>query len=441
MYDKLKNFFENKNIIILGYGREGRSTLNLIKDMNVKSITVADMNEVTDILPEGVETVTGERYLSCLSSPDVDIIMKAPGVILLDKVSKKVKAKITSQTDLFLRFCPSTVIGVTGTKGKSTTSSLIYHILKESGMDTMLIGNIGVPPLDRIDDFKTQTRVICEMSCHQLEYVSASPDIAVLLNIYPEHLDHYKDFEDYANAKLNIFKYQNESDTLIIADELSTRADTKAEITLAGFGGKGDIGTRDGGIYLFDAFTPADSFTTLLKGEHNLYNTAIAFAAAMMVDCTLQQCIDALATFKGLEHRLEYVGTFDGVEYINDSISTAPETAVAALKAYPDTDTLIVGGMDRGIPYDVLANFLNNNASLKHLIIMPDSGKRIAEKITNSAIEKIFVQDLSEAVEAARKVSEKRCILSPASASYGFFKNFEERGRRFKELIIGNSSN
>lgn len=435
MYDSLKRFFENKRVVILGYGREGISTLKLISDMDCKSITIADKNEDVINQVENAEKYSfclGENYLSCLQ--DCDIIMKAPGIGLKNEVGAEIKAKITSQTDLFLQNCPSKIIGITGTKGKSTTSSLIYHLLKSSGRDTMLIGNIGVPPLERMAEFKDDTVIVCEMSCHQLEYVKASPDISVLLNIYPEHLDHYEDFDAYANAKLNIFKYQKESDTLIIGDEVKDKADTKAKTVIAGFS-CGNVGTRDGGIFINDSFIPADKIDTRLKGEHNLYNIAIAFYAAITAGCTIDECLKALPAFKGLPHRLEYLGTINGAEYINDSISTAPQTAIAALKAYPDTDTLIIGGMDRGISYDELAVFLNGDTSVKNLIILPDSGIRAAKDIVNPEITKIYADNMKMAVEKAKEVTRVRCILSPAAASYGFYKNFEERGSHFKELL------
>ena len=435
MYNKIKSFFEGKRVVILGYGREGISTLKLISDMGCKSITIADKNEDVKNQIENAERYSfclGEDYLSCLD--DCDIIMKAPGIGLKNSVSEEIKEKITSQTDIFLQTCECKIIGITGTKGKSTTSSLIYHILKESGYDTMLIGNIGVPPLERMSEFKKDTVIVCEMSCHQLEYVKASPDVSVLLNIYPEHLDHYESFEAYADAKLNIFRYQTEKDTLIIGYEVKEKADTKAEITVAGFG-CGDIGTRDNGIFINGEFISADRIDTRLKGEHNLYNIAIAFYAAMKVGCTIEDCLKALPSFKGLAHRLEFVGTVNGAEYINDSISTAPQTAIAALKAYPDTDTLIIGGMDRGISYDELAEFLNGKTSVRNLIILPDSGKRAAKDVTNPDIEKLYADDMQMAVEIAKQVTRVRCILSPAAASYGFYKNFEERGSHFKALL------
>ena len=183
---KLRAFFKGKRVVILGFGREGKSTLEILKDCEPEKIIIADRCEIS---PDDSYTVcTGENYLSCLD--DCDIIMKAPGIGLKNDVGDDIKAKITSQMDLFLRYAPGTVVGVTGTKGKSTTSSLIYHFARACGKDAFLIGNIGVPPLEKIAEFTQNSLIVCEMSCHQLEYVKASPHIAVLLNVYPEHLDH-----------------------------------------------------------------------------------------------------------------------------------------------------------------------------------------------------------------------------------------------------------
>ncbi len=437
MKEKLREFFCGKSVVILGFGREGRSTLSLIRNYGCKSITVADKNEIPQGEAPDCILCCGENYLSCLG--DCDIIMKAPGIGLKDSVTDEIKAKITSQTDLFLRFCESRIIGITGTKGKSTVSSLIFHFVSSCGRTAMLIGNIGVPPLSRLDDFTKDSIIVCEMSCHQLEYVKASPDIAVLLNVYPEHLDHYASFEAYRNAKLNIFAYQKPGDTLIIFDEIKRLAqNAKAKVITAGFD-CGDTGTKNGGIFTSGGFYPKGEFSTRLKGEHNLYNIAIALTAAAAAGCDEKRCLEALSDFSGLEHRLEYVCTINGAEYINDSISTAVQTTIAALKAYPDTDTLIIGGLDRGIPYDGLSEYINGSASLRTLIYLPDSGKRIAENVTNPAIEKVYAENMEQAVKAAIPRTKIRCILSPASASYGFYKNFEERGRHYKELLGANS--
>ena len=263
--EKLHDFFAGKNVLILGFGREGRSTLSLLKKSGC-NITIADRNDVSCLETDGIEVIYGENYLDCLDR--FDIIMKAPGVVLLDKVSDSVKAKITSQTDLLLRFCENTVIGITGTKGKSTTSSLIYHILRSCGKDALLIGNIGVPPLDCIPDLAPNTVIVCEMSCHQLEYVQASPDIAVYLNLFEEHLDHYTGFDAYRAAKENIYRYQKKQDRLIINKSLVC-AEIPSSVITASLDERADIFLDGDTVYICGE---PYSFRTKLLGRHNLYN-------------------------------------------------------------------------------------------------------------------------------------------------------------------------
>lgn len=216
MKEKLRNFFEGKKVLILGFGREGHSTLDLIKEFDCK-IGISDRNlSVTPEL-EQYDLFSGENYLDAIS--EYDIVMKTPGIALLDKLPDKDKQKITGQTDLLLRFCENKIIGVTGTKGKSTTSSLIHHILEYCEKSSVLIGNIGIPPLTITDHIESDTIIVCEMSCHQLEYVKASPDIAILLNVYEEHLDHYVDFNAYRRAKENIYRFQSCDDILIYSND------------------------------------------------------------------------------------------------------------------------------------------------------------------------------------------------------------------------------
>ncbi len=431
MISKLRDFFDGKSVLILGFGREGKSTLRLLETLGHKNHAIADRQPLTEC-PD-CEVFCGEDYLSHCEG--YDIIMKAPGIGLKNDVSDAVKAKLTCQADLFLRFCPVPVVGVTGTKGKSTVSGLIYHFLSACGKKSALIGNIGVPPLERAEEFADMDAVVCELSCHQLEYVKASPKTAVLLNVFPEHLDHYVGFEEYRAAKANICRFQKSGDTLLLAAELDGVINARDGVTKVLAGNGGQIGTRDGGIFLFDRFYPSERINTRLRGEHNLYNIAAALCAAATVGCDTDTCIDSLPEFSPLEHRLEYVCTIDGAEYINDSISTTPQTAVAALKAYPDTDTLIIGGMDRGISYQPLGDFLNSGYGLKNLIILPDSGKRAADTVTDPNVRKLYAENMEQAVELAKKYTSVRCILSPAAASYGFYKNFEERGRHFKALL------
>jgi UDP-N-acetylmuramoylalanine--D-glutamate ligase len=420
--NKMNEFFTDKTVLILGLGLEGKSTLKILENLPCK-IIVADKN------PEAVKNLpykfyVGENYLDALYDRETDIIMKSPGISFKGlEIPDSVKRKITSQTDLLLRFRKNKIIGITGTKGKSTVSSLIYHILTSCGKNAVLIGNIGVPPLEfislhessssRLDEgIDSAVTAVCEMSCHQLEFVQASPHIAVLLNIYEEHLDHYNSFADYRAAKENIYRYQREGDILIRGE--------------------------DDDLHQYRALL--DPKATKLRGGHNYNNIAVALKTAALFGCDKEQAVKAAQNFEGLPHRLESVGEINGVKFINDSISTIPKAAIFALEAFPDTDTIIIGGMDRGINYEELTNFLqkvdkNQNRGIINLIALPDSGFKVADTLETGSINIYRAQDMEEAVNYAVKVTKRCCILSPAAASYNTYKNFEERGEHFKALI------
>lgn len=430
----LKPFFEGKRVVILGLGREGKTWLELLRRLNCcAEIAIADMNPI-DLYDLGIPDITaisGDHYLE--ECRPFDIILQSPGVIIKNRFDEQTKSKILTQTELLLRLKPCKMIGITGTKGKSTTSSLIYHFLESCGISTMLIGNIGVPPLKMLEEMRPDTVAVCEMSCHQLEFVHHSPDIAVLLNIFPEHLDHYVNFDAYDAAKRNITRFQGDSDFAVVNTDVLP-VDCRGTVYSSAFGKPADIWSDGNSIHLFGEEIPAEIIHTVLCGKHNIYNIAIALAVARLAGADLQKCLESLPNFRGLEHRLERVATINGVEFINDSISTVPEAAIAAVNAFDGADCLILGGMDRGISYQILADFLNNGV-VENVILMPDSGRRIGKLITNPSVNLLHVTDLNEAVSLAAKIAKKRVILSPASASYGFYRNFEERGRHFKQLV------
>ncbi|MCL2036559.1 MAG: Mur ligase family protein [Oscillospiraceae bacterium] len=396
MLNKLHDFFAGKNVLLLGLGLEGSSTLQLLEKLNcAKSVMVWEEYHHT----------RGTKF-----PPEYDIIMKSPGIPLYEKIGE-FDPRITGQADLFLRFVnreKNPVIGITGTKGKSTTSSLVHHILNECRVNSRLIGNIGVPPLDVAEDLTPGEVVVMELSCHQLEYVQASPEYAVLLNIYEDHLDHYIDFKHYKHAKENIFRFQKPSDVEIRVENTSCFS---REI---------------------NSIEPEKA---RIRGKHNIHNMAVALRTVLMLGLRIppEQQLEAAYSFGGLEHRLELFAEIDGVKWVNDSISTIPEAAIAAMEAFPEADTIIIGGLDRGVDYSVLIDFLKNRPDI-NVVALPDSGHKIADllgKRTN--IYKAC--DLAKAVEHAKIVTKACCVLSPAAASYGFYKNFEERGRHFKELI------
>ncbi len=431
MREKLKAFFNGKRVLILGFGREGKSTLDLIKDFDCE-IGISDQNpNFTDDVKK-YRLYSGDSYLDPIK--EYDIVMKTPGIALLDKIDEKDKEKITGQTDLFLRFCPNYTIGVTGTKGKSTTSSLIAHILNYCGKNAVLIGNIGIPPLSVVNTLEKDTIVVMEMSCHQLEYVKASPRTAVLLNVYEEHLDHYVDFNAYKAAKENIYRYHGKDDLLIYNKALHTVSVTSlsSKKNTASMEEKADIYVSDKDIFVEGKAISIEKLAPKLEGKHNLYNIGIALCAALHQGCDFDKAVEAVGNFNGLEHRMEYVKTVNSVRYINDSISTIPLATINAVKTF-NADTVIIGGMDRGINYDILVDFLNSG-NAENIICLPDSGYRIADMLNTKA--NIYrVKDMEEAVAKAFGVAKHCCVLSPAAASYGFYKNFEERGRHFKELV------
>lgn len=426
MKNKIIEFLTDKKILILGFGREGKSAYKFIKDNNIKykSLGIADKNEIE--IDATIGKHFGDNYLEAIK--EYDLVIKSPGIIIKDYISDDEKEKITSLTDMFLRFCPNKIIGITGTKGKSTTSSLIYHILKNNGYNTYLIGNIGVPSFDVIDKLKEDTILVYELSCHQLEYIRKSPYISILLNIYEEHLDHYTGIGAYVNCKKNIYKYLNKDNYLIYGDIFNYINRNEIEL----------LDTNK--MYINDNPLSIDSskIETTLLGEHNKKNIITAIMATNILGVEVEDALKSVKSFKGLEHRLEYVGEFKKIKFYNDSIATAQEAVINAIKSIKDVDTIIIGGMDRGLDYTILAKFLSTS-SVENIILLPATNERIKNCIEKyTQIKHIFcVNNMEEAVKMSYKVTKenKTCLLSPAAASYGFYLNFEKRGEHFKKLV------
>lgn len=420
---KINEFLTNKSIVILGFGREGKSTYKYIQDNNIKytKLGIADRSEDIAKL-DGVEYYLGEDYLNCIK--DFDVIIKAPGISLKDIDISKVKDKIISQTELFIRFGREKIIGVTGTKGKSTTTSMIYEMLKTK-YNVEIVGNIGLPALDYVDKFESTDYFIYELSSHQLELVDVSPKIAVFLNLYEEHLDYYISFYAYANAKRNIYIHQKEDDVLVYNQDMVDKL-----LTIPGISKKIGISQAQA--------EKSDLNLGNILGVHNIYNLSVAEAVARLLNVGKQDIQEAIKNYHTLPHRLEKIGEYGDVTFIDDSISTIPEATIKAMSSIEDIDTVLIGGLDRGVNYDNLADYLSNTRT-PNIILMYESGKKIYEKmlkmVTNNNV--IYAEDLEKSVELAVKLTRKNkiCLLSPAAASYGMFKNFEERGDKFKEYV------
>jgi len=455
MKQYLRTLLAGKKVLILGYGREGRSTLSYILD-NIPDtdITVADKNESAfisenNIQASGIKTLSGTDYP--IDMTGFDIVIKSPGISLNNSSVNFNPESITSQTDLFLAVYGKQTAGITGTKGKSTTSSLLYHILESGAKPVLFGGNIGIPVFDLINRITPETRIVVELSSHQLEYTTHSPHISILLNLYQEHLDHYKSYLDYQKAKYNIALYQHPDDYFIYSGE-----DQLISALIENFPAQGvklpyykeecpttGIGKAGQEIFLkYDGnrkkLLPWE-FAIPLPGEHNRSNAVIAAAAAALFDLPADKIAHAISTFKPLDHRLEYIGTIHSIRYYNDSISTIPEAAIAAVESLKPVDTLILGGFDRGIDYTILVDFLQKGL-VKKVVATGPAGLHIFKMLSeqDSPDELYYFDKFDDAVKKAIEITPESgiCLLSPAASSYNEFLNFEERGKRFREIIM-----
>lgn len=423
MLDSIFKRLRGKRILIAGFGREGQSTLRFLqKFLPNAEIGIADKNESAFkcIDKQSYTIYCGDDYLK--NASDYDIVIKTPGISVKDiDIDKDL---ISSQTDLFIEAFHSQVIGVTGTKGKSTTSSLIYHLLKESGKDVILAGNIGIPVFDCVQNINRGTIIVYELSAHQLQFINKSPHVGILLNVFEEHLDHFGTFEKYKEAKINVLRYMGENDVAIVNNRLCFES-----LIL-------DKKYVDFENYNFEDYNIKwDSIPIL--GEHNKLNVKAALCACYAFGLTIDELIPHLYTFKPLEHRQEYVGTFNGVKFYNDSISTIPQATIAALNTIKNVNFLLLGGFDRGIDYEPLAEFLKYNV-LSYILITGDAGRSIKKQLQNVGYEGevLEYEDMQSAFILINKYSKEGdvCLLSPAAASYDRYKNFEERGKVFKEF-------
>lgn len=436
----IKKYTDGKSVCILGFGREGKSTYGILsKYCTPSSVAIADLNDIdrnANSLPESVELICGEDYQRSLDN--YDIVFKSPGIVL-EKQPSELKCEISSETQLFFSVFRDQIIGITGTKGKSTVTSLLYHILKEAGKDVRIAGNIGIPVFDIAEGVGPDTTIVCELSCHQLEYMTVSPAKAVFLNLFEEHLDHYGTMENYYNAKKNIYLHQNSYDTLWINSRLAGSDIPSVAVTVSDKFNNADVFIIKSKVYDSDdgeLEIPVKKIKLL--GAHNYYNIAIVWDICRNY-VTRAEFLNGLMSFEPLPHRLEPVGTYKGINWYDDSISTACATAIEALKSVPDVSTILIGGMDRGIDYEPLVDYLNRTTV--NVICMEASGKRVYDMIQSAKFdspERVhYTEHLEEAVKLASEITPegRSCVMSPAAASYGIFKNFEERGEVFKKLV------
>ena len=424
---QLKSLLQGRRILIAGYGREGQSTQALLQRL----------------LPGQEATVAhnDEEIFSALEHNTYDLVIKSPGIPTMTLEGRCNLDTVTSQTDLFLQVYALQTLAVTGTKGKSTTTTLLHHLLKGSlpDRDVILAGNMGIPLFDILDQLDDQSLVVAEFSCHQLENIHCGPHIGIILNLYQEHLDHYHDYQGYQMAKLQLALRQHQGDHCLYCTD---SPDLNSQFSVF----NSQFRTTLHPYSLSDAkASPIAQWNTSLKGDHNLCNIYAAVQAAHLAvpEIPLTTLRSQLSTFKGLPHRLELVGTFNGISFYNDSISTIPEATIAALKALKKVDTLILGGFDRGIDYSPLGEYLRSHPSVRNLVFVGQAGRRMQQEWNLDDRTVLVEDDYSRIVPwcYSHTAQDGICLPSPAAASYDAFKNFEHRGTTFKDLVQSYSPN
>lgn len=446
-YARLQSMVHGKEVAVIGVGVSNIPLIRLLVRLGARVTAcdrrdAAEFGEVYNELSElGVNFHLGEAYLSNLVQP---IIFKTPGMrydLPEFVAARKNGAIITSEMEQFFEMCPAKIYGITGSDGKTTTSTVIYELLKEQGYRCWLGGNIGIPLLDKIPEMRETDRVVLELSSFQLHTLRKSPQVAVMTNITPNHLDMHKDYQEYIDAKKNIMLYQRPGDVLVAnaKNEITRQIGEEANGEWRCFSSCGDalVYLNNGVICYGDEFI-LDASKIRIPGIHNVENYMAAIAATHD-DVSVETIQRVAETFAGVPHRIEFVRELNGIRFYNDSIATTPSRSTAALNAFDDGIVLIAGGYDKKIPFDDFGRLVAEKVKTLVLLIDTPSGPKIrdAVKAAEKKIEIIEVSTFSQAVKSAydAATSGDVVLLSTACASYGMFKNFVERGERFRELV------
>ena len=449
--DEFKYNVAGKNITVIGIGISNLPLIKYLVSLGA-NVTACDRRSAEDLGENyteleklGVKFNLGDGYLNNLSG---DMIFKTPGMRY--DVPELLKAKengsiVTSEMEVFFDVCPSHIIAVTGSDGKTTTTTLIHKMMTDAGYKTWLGGNIGNPLLTDTEKMKENDWVILELSSFQLHTMRKSPEIAVITNISPNHLDMHKDYKEYIDAKKNIMLYQNEGDTLIVNADNQVTADigksANGAVKYFSRNGMADV-YLDGNIIKRGIVEILNIKDIKIPGMHNVENYMAAIAAVSGL-VSKDVIVNVAKTFGGVEHRIELVRTLDGVKYYNSSIDSSPNRTINTLRVFPNKVIMIAGGKDKGIPYDEIGPALAEH--VKVLILIGATSDKIQEALdaeinktgNGKDIEVIRATSYEDAVTTARSKAHDGdvVLLSPASTSFDMFRNFEERGNLFKKMV------
>ena len=466
---------EGKRIVILGLARQGTALARWAVRSGAK-VTVSDVRDA-DALEGAIASLRGLPVRYVLGShpmdllDDCDLLCLSGGVPTSLPIVKEARRRgipLSNDTLLFLERSPAPVVGITGSSGKTTTTTLVGEMLRASGYTTWVGGNIGLPLIDHLDEIRSTDKVVLELSSFQLELYDRSPEVAAVLNITPNHLDRHPSMSHYEAAKANILKWQRESDFTVLgaddgvtggwlrerrvkvaAGEGQPAVDFPIKSRLYGFGlqeseGEGAFGKLDGTLLLRLGGEPeviCHRSDLKLRGEHNVANVLAASLIASLAGASIEGVRKVATQFKGVPHRLEEVRVWKGILWVNDSIATTPERAIAALKSFDEPIVLLSGGRDKHLPWDEYADLVHEK--VKHLILFGEAAELIASNVEEagregSALRSIVLCDsLEDAVRTAAERAEPGdvVLLSPGGTSFDAYKDFAERGEHFRKLV------
>ena len=451
-FKEFKSFINGKNVAVVGIGVSNIPLINFLVKLGAE-VTAFDMKEenelgkiASEFKSKGVKLELGKGYLEKLTG--FEVVFKTPSMRIDCEALVRAKnegAYITSEMEEFVKYCKGKIYGVTGSDGKTTTTTIISKLLEAQGYKTWVGGNIGTPLFSNIEEINADDMVVLELSSFQLMTMDSPIDVAVVTNLAPNHLDMHKDMQEYIDAKKNIFLYQNKENVLVVnrENEITYGFEKEAKGHVREFSSKRVITNgsyyKDGTLYL-EGKEVCKKNDIVIKGMHNVENYLAAFIATKD-DVEIETMKKVAETFAGVEHRCELVREIDGVKYYNDSIASSPTRTLAGLFAFEKKVILIAGGYDKHIPFEPLAE--QGYPFIKEIILMGDTRYLIKEAFDKLKDEKgievpsIMVNSLEEAVIKAKEIAKEGDIitLSPACASFDMFPNFAVRGNKFKEIV------
>ncbi len=449
--------FKDKKWAVLGYGLEGVDAIDYLINKGVKKVTVFDKKDLSQLRVNEFHSricdfITGESYLD-KGIKGFDYIVRSPGFYrhlpqIID--AEKLGSVITSSTKMFFELFKGKIIGVTGTKGKGTTSTLIYEILKSSGFEVVLLGNIGKPLLGNINKLSKKTWAVLELSSFQLIDLEKSPYISVILNMTTDHLDWHKNREEYVNAKKNIVSHQKSTDLSVVnIDYPTSESFTKiGDSKKYGF----SLKNKTHGCFIENdrlkinlhrkIITLGNLNSLLLRGKHNWENVSAAALTSYLVGVPVKDIMKIIYNFRGLEHRLEFVSEIDRVKYYDDSFSTNPQTTLAAVNSFDEPITIILGGFDKGLRYALMAKEFVKKKNIENIILIGDISDHIKVELDKKKYSGNLIvmgyPDMTDIVEKCAQLTKPGgvVILSPASSSFDMFVDYKDRGNRFKMAVL-----